>query len=147
MTASEDNPAPCAQPGISAYRRGCRCQGCRAANTAKCQQGHERRVAKAADADFEHGASGYKNWGCRCPVCTKANTAAGRGAVQRFAAKHPGTEAPNRYTRWTPQETRLLLSDALTNSEIAVQLGRSYTAVATKRSQVRKAKETTDADA
>jgi len=59
------------------YRRGCRCDECRAAATAA----RRRRRAKAAAwmmrrDDPRHGTyNGYGNLGCRCDLCRAANTA------------------------------------------------------------------------
>jgi len=59
------------------YGKGCRCDECRAAHTARCRK---RRADSAKDpsrADRAgHGkASTYKNHGCRCIACREANSA------------------------------------------------------------------------
>ena len=52
---------------------GCRCDECKAANTARIKR---RRVARNPD-DAPAGAHGktstYVNWGCRCAPCTAAH--------------------------------------------------------------------------
>lgn len=147
MQTPEGSPASCAKPGIPGYRRGCRCAGCRAANTAKCRAGRERRVARADTSDFEHGVSGYKNWKCRCPVCTTANTDYGRPRVQAFEERHSGHATPNSGASWKPEEIELVLRDGIPLAELAIQLGRSYRSVYAKRYTLRKTKEERRADA
>lgn len=58
------------QHNIAAYRRGCRCPICRAANTARTRI--IRASLRARPGETPHGANGYDNWGCRCPVCRRA---------------------------------------------------------------------------
>jgi hypothetical protein len=72
----------------SSYRRpgGCRCDGCRAANTARTMRERERRRLAGPPADIEHGASTYNNWGCRCAACTAAHSARCRDYKIRKAA-------------------------------------------------------------
>lgn len=56
------------QHGIQAYRRGCRCEVCRSANSTQMRaiKGREPR---------EHGTvSAYINYGCRCEPCRKAGS-------------------------------------------------------------------------
>lgn len=56
---------------------GCRCDECRAANTARCRRARARRLERlaAGQAAVTHGsASTYTNWGCKCDECTQANT-------------------------------------------------------------------------
>ena len=65
--------------GVQGYGyRKCRCEVCRAANTARNMRGRMERYARAAAGDeaVPHGRGGYTNWGCRCEVCTKANSVA-----------------------------------------------------------------------
>ena len=61
------------QHGYNAYRRGCRCDICRAANTERCAEYRAKRLERAASDgvpdDVEHGHSAYQNWGCRCDIC------------------------------------------------------------------------------
>lgn len=60
---------------LSGYRRGCRCDACRAANTARAVRAKAARVARQIPDDVEHGAACYSGWGCRCDVCRAANAA------------------------------------------------------------------------
>jgi hypothetical protein len=83
----DDTPADAINHGWGGYKRGCRCETCRAGNTAMHRASQARRIARNASAQFEHGASGYKNWGCRCEICTTANTVACRPAKQRYRAR------------------------------------------------------------
>jgi hypothetical protein len=62
----------------SGYTAGCRCVGCRAANTAYGKQERVRRAERlrSGDANVVHGKyTTYQNWGCRCIACTEANSA------------------------------------------------------------------------
>lgn len=64
---------PC--PSAAAYARGCRCDGCKAANREVQRQIKERRINKFREGKRKprrHGVSGYSNWNCRCDVCRKA---------------------------------------------------------------------------
>jgi hypothetical protein len=77
--------------GASGYTNdGCRCDVCRAANTARCaRRTEERRRELWEDPTLaQHGrASTYTNWGCRCEPCTEAIAAKLREYRQRKAAK------------------------------------------------------------
>ena len=67
----------------STYQAGCRCDDCRAANTAKRKAQHDewlarrveidgRMVAAWAPAEAHGRESTYANLGCRCDPCTEA---------------------------------------------------------------------------
>jgi hypothetical protein len=63
------------------YRYGCRCEECRAANTAQGREGRVRRAAALARlADqLPHGSKAtYTNYGCQCDACVAAQAAANR---------------------------------------------------------------------
>jgi hypothetical protein len=62
---------------LAAYRRGCRCADCLAANAAyhRMCRNDRLRLVEEHTAEFEHGPSAYTNWGCRCEICTEANKA------------------------------------------------------------------------
>lgn len=52
---------------MAKYRRGCRCEVCRAENTRVCKERRHQGVAP------NHGTvSGYQNYGCRCEDCREA---------------------------------------------------------------------------
>ena len=55
----------------SSYRRGCRCEGCRAANAARHRKLRADRRSRGATPNV-HGSTGYSNYGCRCDVCVEA---------------------------------------------------------------------------
>ena len=60
----------------SAY--GCRCEECKAANTARAKaERADRRARLAGDPSLAvHGlAATYRNWGCRCESCSQAHSA------------------------------------------------------------------------
>jgi hypothetical protein len=69
--------------GGSGYRKGCRCDVCRAAKRVYEQKARQKRMAAlaAGEANFDHGYEGYTRWGCRCQVCkeAKADYQSGRG--------------------------------------------------------------------
>lgn len=58
---------------VACYRRGCRCEPCRAANTSERRSRIEERMRRLGGPP-SHGFSGYQNYGCRCEVCRAANT-------------------------------------------------------------------------
>jgi hypothetical protein len=60
---------PCPSP--AAYNRGCRCDGCIAANLEEGRVVKARRVkrGKTGKAEIPHGVTGYNNWNCRCEAC------------------------------------------------------------------------------
>ena len=62
--------------GLTGYRRGCRCNTCRQANTHAQQQAKARRRANPSAADRAgHGkATTYCNYACRCEPCKKAQS-------------------------------------------------------------------------
>lgn len=68
-TATSDHGHP------NTYKRGCRCNACRKANTDYQRTANARRRANPALADTAgHGrASTYINYGCRCALCREAN--------------------------------------------------------------------------
>ncbi|MGQ0847228.1 MAG: hypothetical protein ACT4QF_24175 [Sporichthyaceae bacterium] len=72
--------------------RKCRCEACRAANSAyQAQRKAQRREQLAANPDLApHGiATTYSNWGCRCARCT----AAWRTACADRAQRRGGVDA------------------------------------------------------
>ena len=74
--------------GIAAtYRNeGCRCDLCRAANSARCARWRREVEGREPPA---HGYQGYVNYGCRCETCTAANSAACRAYHARRKAEAP----------------------------------------------------------
>lgn len=74
----------------TAYRNGCRCEECRAGNTARHKRLREKRYLAAASgkipADVEHGIGAYCNWGCRCPTCVAAAVRRNRELSKRVQA-------------------------------------------------------------
>lgn len=60
--------------GMGGYRKGCKCDVCRAANALRYMEDQRDRCArlKADPSIRPHGdPSTYHNWGCRCIPCTK----------------------------------------------------------------------------
>lgn len=71
---------------LRGYARGCRCDRCRAANTAKHMSLRAERARRAEDAP--HGTpGGYGNWGCRCEECVAANMDAIRKQTEARSAR------------------------------------------------------------
>lgn len=79
--------AACGSPG--AYRRGCRCQVCRAGHAARTRAAKASRRERLATgtATFKHGSSAYRNWGCRCETCRNENAATHKAWRTRRAAR------------------------------------------------------------
>ncbi|MFE6126678.1 hypothetical protein ACFQ6Q_00175 [Streptomyces sp. NPDC056437] len=69
-------PKPIRHGRVGGYRRGCRCDECRAANARAQQNSKARRSADPAAIDRAgHGkATTYVNYGCRCDPCKHAGS-------------------------------------------------------------------------
>lgn len=69
----------------AAYRRGCRCDRCRAANAAD----HRARIARFAanGGRGDHGTVYRYKTGCRCDECRSANTEQHRRLMARYRAE------------------------------------------------------------
>ena len=78
---------------LARYAAGCRCAGCREANTADVRERRAARQRVDMPPDVRHGsAATYTNWGCRCDQCRAANTAksiARRSRTQNSAPLQP----------------------------------------------------------
>jgi hypothetical protein len=70
-----------AEHGLSAYRYGCRCAECRAANAAHRRIWWRRHHPPRPVPD--HGTRARFQRGCTCPLCVEANRASKRAAYQR----------------------------------------------------------------
>lgn len=57
----------------STYRGGCRCDGCRTANTVRARLERARRAASTPPAGAHGKAATYSNWRCRCEPCRAAH--------------------------------------------------------------------------
>lgn len=150
----------------STYSRGCRCAACKADATRRARERRKSRAGRVVLVKFEHGDSGYKNWGCRCEACSSANRAtckeyqANNQAVlnarqrdrrredpettnglnrQQYASVQAATlaKAARRGYVWTSEELEMADREDLTIREIALALGRSWTAVQKMRQKVR----------
>lgn len=82
---SPDDP----RHGLNGYSNlGCRCEICRAANTAWQLSARARRAASLADDDPRHGKSNtYLNHGCRCGKCRSAHAVVRRAQYARQRAR------------------------------------------------------------
>lgn len=56
----------------SRYVHGCRCQECKAANTAYQRESTEARRSKPVPEGVTHGKACATNYGCKCAVCSEA---------------------------------------------------------------------------
>jgi hypothetical protein len=76
MTEPELKPIRHGTPSAYGYHK-CRCDTCRAGNTARCRAIHDRlKAIGLAPGDYRHGSLGaYKNWGCRCDKCCAKHSA------------------------------------------------------------------------
>jgi len=162
----EDPFANCTHGKRSTYSKGCRCDACREARRSyqnKYRQA-KREGAEVPGSEVTHGLGGYTNWGCRCESCKKAyrswrrehrdTLAAERGTrwwekrdgsrparVKRIAARRQGAtleQATRHRFQWTGPELELASRPDLTAVEVAQLLGRSYSAVKTMRSRLKK---------
>lgn len=58
----------------ASYRRGCRCDQCRAANAEMHRRWRVNAAARADALGVSHGTTArYTNYGCRCDQCREAN--------------------------------------------------------------------------
>ena len=65
--------------GLTGYtHHRCRCDVCRAANSAYASNLRRSNSEKLTEQAFDHGLSGYTNHCCRCDVCRAANSAYNR---------------------------------------------------------------------
>lgn len=129
------------------YRRGCRCEICRAANATYTKQLRERRRRRLSTTPITHGTDGYSNWGCRCDVCRQAHAIQVRPSTARwqdrnrlarndrnardFAAMQEETRerASRNGYQWTGPELELAARKDLSAREVAIMIGRTLSAV------------------
>lgn len=126
--------------GVRGYKRGCRCDKCRAANTARHLELRRKRKEKLAEADITHGASGYINWQCRCETCTDGWRLASRSREIRYKAKAQAEtlEKASRYGYpWTGPELELAARTDLSARQIALMIGRTHNSVESMRQALR----------
>lgn len=145
------------QHGTTAsYRRGCRCDDCRAANTECHRELRAKRKARKTPEAIEHGKGAYVNWGCRCEVCTKANSEACFDASQRYQRAHRkerSSKQGRRWARvqaqtlekavrhgyqWTGPELELIARRDLTAKQAAAMLGRTLASVQGMRALIKR---------
>ncbi|MDF2969263.1 MAG: hypothetical protein K0Q93_3041 [Nocardioidaceae bacterium] len=80
---------------VTCYRKGCRCDSCKAIHLGEQRAIRQRRRAERVEVDgalvhpsAKHGtASGYGYFACRCPACTRNNR---EGVASRKASGVPG---------------------------------------------------------
>lgn len=88
--AMDTKSSECGTTG--SYRRGCRCDVCRAANAAAAAERRARRLEQGMPADAHGMPSGYTFWGCRCKVCKRTERDRSRN---KRAAKPPTNSIPD----------------------------------------------------
>lgn len=129
------------------YRRGCRCEDCRAANAAYTKQLREGRQKQLSTTPIAHGADGYTNWGCRCEACRRAHAVQVRPSTARWQERNRearterstqalrATQAETREKasrngyQWTGPELELAAREDLSAREVAIMIGRTLAAV------------------
>lgn len=68
----QSRPAPIPCPSVAAYKRGCRCEGCRRANADYARMRYrptERRKREPVHGTYNE----YNNHKCRCDLCREAS--------------------------------------------------------------------------
>lgn len=95
----------------NAYKRGCRCEACRSANTQRTREAREQRrlrlVGGQVSADqISHGRSAYTNWGCRCETCVSAHTRACRPFAIKWRKANPAKVSRPRATEEASRKSR-----------------------------------------
>lgn len=133
--------------GVAGYKKGCRCDKCRAAKRARNKEEHKKRLlaAEADGASFEHGYGGFTHRGCRCDICRTAKAedrSGGNAKAQRLRqsiTRQAQTldQAARRGQQWTGPELELVARTDLTSREVAAMIGRTYYAVAKARERLR----------
>jgi hypothetical protein len=73
------------------YTGGCRCEGCRAANTEYQRRARQLRLERGIPAEKHGKDATYANWACRCLPCTEAHRS--RVAADRSRARSAAMEA------------------------------------------------------
>jgi hypothetical protein len=182
LKAERKSAAPIKHGSFVGYRRGCRCDECKAARVAHDRAAKLSRKERAEEAAFTHGVSGYTRWGCRCETCSTAKSLAlktwkersrerlaqgeievkhglngyirgcrceicretkaeySKPFVERWyseAQSSTADRATRRFYPWTGPELELAARKDLTAREVALRLGRSYSAVVTMRGKLK----------
>lgn len=116
--------APCGQ--VAKYDRGCRCDDCRSANTARHAQVVARMQARGLPpGDPRHGTyTAYTQWACRCERCLAAGAETNG---KRYRANRGELIQP----LWTETEDLILRQSS--PSDAALITGRTIEAVYSRR--------------
>jgi hypothetical protein len=123
------------------YNAGCRCDVCRAANTARKAKARKAKAGDAPPRESSHGAAGYRR-GCRCDVCRAGNTTRmAEGKHDKAYRNRVQQESLERATRrgqgWTPEELETAARADLTAAQVAGMLGRTVGSVHAIRLRLR----------
>lgn len=106
---------------------GCRCVACISYNSERSRRNKEDRLLRPEDTP--HGTTtGYWNWNCRCDECCLVGS-----RVNRERTQTPVETQTRVGERWADSEVDNLRSYAKIAREHAIELGRTTTAVNTRR--------------
>lgn len=136
---AEGRPARLSPHGtIAAYRRGCRCDGCREASVTSTRDWRQKIRSRDGDAGVPHGTIGGRlNYQCKCEQCQDTH----RRTVQAWQAKTNTAlrAAARRHgNQWTGPELELASREDLSSRQVGEMIGRTLWAVATMRRRLTK---------
>ncbi|MEU0468948.1 hypothetical protein ABZ215_33505 [Amycolatopsis sp. NPDC006131] len=81
----------------TSYRKGCRCDVCKEAQSVRAKEAYRRKKSLAPK---KHNASTYKQYGCRCDVCKRANSEEKRTHRRSRRSKKPSKHNYVTYTEY-----------------------------------------------
>lgn len=90
----------------ASYRRGCRCQACVSANSARAMAWVAAHRGQEPPSDAHGKASTYQAYGCRCRPCTTAHSAYCRPYGAAWLARQRGELPPLRPKQATAPRRR-----------------------------------------
>jgi len=128
-------PPGLAHGTIEAYRAGCSCEPCRAANRADSRARRAERRATPFEL-IPHGEGGYSNYGCHCETCLAAGS---KRNADHYDARLRAAGRKRSKRMWTPEQDAVLARTDLTAAQAAGLVGRSATAVNCRRARLKKA--------
>lgn len=136
------------------YDKGCRCEQCRAENTRVKRRAKNRNKERLerGEVEIEHGRNGYVNWLCRCAACLEGEYNARVPLSARRVQKKKASEArlymerrnrtadraKRQRQQWTGPELEIASRTDLSITEIALLLGRTYSAVVNVRVKLKR---------
>lgn len=109
---------------------GCRCDVCTVANRKRCYA--VKAQMQSRPEDIPHGTmTAYWNWNCRCAECRTVGSRVNKERVWIDPAL-----TVSKGSRWSEAELAAVADYSRSAREIAVELGRTVTAVNTRRSML-----------